>query len=112
MTMKSRSISDGTKTMYSMYEKADSIKDTLKNVCPSTPIILVRVGFAGTDIWVCGGSKEDRNDLLAKIKISDFKKLKVEKTNGRNAVVIEYKLHLDNYTVAPVGTVWVDQQTG
>src|SRR5258707_34072 len=53
---------------------------------------------------------DDQKNPLDEFKVSAFKALPAEKVNGRDAVVIEYKVTVPQNQTA-IATVWVDAAT-
>jgi outer membrane lipoprotein-sorting protein len=102
-------VSDGKRIAKSANGKASAPEALPQSgMRPLMTLALARMGIATTlyTVYVPGGGPRDP---LNAIKVSDFKLDKGEKVNGRDALVIHYKLTVKDHAAAC--TVWVDAAT-
>jgi outer membrane lipoprotein-sorting protein len=108
-------VSDGVKTVTVQEGRRTESKDTPGETRRAVVVLMARAGVA-TLFHTAGrqapkDGKVKKEDPLDLVQVSDFKKLPGEKVGNRDAVVIAYKLKIQDD--APLSaTVWLDAQTG
>jgi len=107
-SQKNYMVSDGTRMVTSQDGKAQPPKDAEKHMRNAMTVLLARSGLAALFM---GSAGPDKGDPLTSITASDFEKVKTEKLDGRDALVIEYKLTIKGQNTPMAATVWVDTQT-
>jgi outer membrane lipoprotein-sorting protein len=102
-------VSDGKQRVVKADDMNMESRDVPSNWRKMLDTVAARIGVTAGFLLI-GRSSDDKEDPLETIKVSDFKQVKREKINGRDAVVIEYKLTPKGLNAATC-TVWVDAQT-
>jgi outer membrane lipoprotein-sorting protein len=109
-TIKIELVSDGTKLVTKAGDFGTMSKDTPKHLRQAMVAVMARTGVA-TAIVARKDEPDDNVNPLDLIKVSDAKKVKEEKVNGRDALVVSYKLTIKDFPAPITGSVWIDTQT-